>query len=128
MDSNDRQLGAWETELKRPCYANAPGCAAGPGHGTQHWCTGERGHSGPHVCSCGQEFQPTRQLPGHVRNRAFQYQYTASGVRYSAPAGMHDDCVCALALAVKLHAEPIRRAIWPSPPTQPIYWHRGLAA
>jgi hypothetical protein len=30
---------------------------------------------------------------------AFQYEYTPSGVRYAAPAGMHDDCVCALALA-----------------------------
>lgn len=30
---------------------------------------------------------------------AFQYEYTASGVRYSAPEGMHDDGVCALALA-----------------------------
>ncbi len=31
---------------------------------------------------------------------AFEYEYTATGVRYSAPPGMHDDCVCALALAV----------------------------
>jgi hypothetical protein len=31
---------------------------------------------------------------------SFEYEYTAHGVRYSAPEGMHDDCVCALALAV----------------------------
>lgn len=31
---------------------------------------------------------------------AFGYEYTATGVRYSAPDGLHDDCVCALALAV----------------------------
>jgi phage FluMu gp28-like protein len=31
---------------------------------------------------------------------AFEYEYTRTGVRYSAPEGMHDDCVCALALAV----------------------------
>lgn len=31
---------------------------------------------------------------------SFEYEYTAHGVRYSAPDGMHDDCVCALALAV----------------------------
>jgi hypothetical protein len=31
---------------------------------------------------------------------AFEYVYTRTGVRYSAPEGMHDDCVCALALAV----------------------------
>jgi hypothetical protein len=30
---------------------------------------------------------------------AFEYQYTASGVRYSAPDGLFDDGVCALALA-----------------------------
>lgn len=32
----------------------------------------------------------------------FEYQYKAGGrVSYSAPEGMHDDCVCALALAVQ---------------------------
>ena len=31
----------------------------------------------------------------------FQYEYTATGVRYTAPDGMHDDCVDALALAVR---------------------------
>lgn len=30
----------------------------------------------------------------------FGYEYTASGVKYSAPEGLHDDCVMALALAV----------------------------
>jgi hypothetical protein len=30
----------------------------------------------------------------------FEYEYTKTGVRYSAPTGLHDDCVCALALAV----------------------------
>jgi hypothetical protein len=29
----------------------------------------------------------------------FEYEYTRTGARYSAPAGLHDDCVCALALA-----------------------------
>jgi hypothetical protein len=38
---------------------------------------------------------------------AFEYVYTRGGVRYSAPTGMHDDCVCALALAV--HARMHRR-------------------
>lgn len=32
---------------------------------------------------------------------SFEYEYTATGVRYSAPEGMHDDCVCAAALAVR---------------------------
>lgn len=31
----------------------------------------------------------------------FEYVYTRTGVRYSAPAGYHDDCVMALALAVE---------------------------
>jgi hypothetical protein len=30
----------------------------------------------------------------------FEYKYTPTGVRYTAPVGLHDDCVCALALAV----------------------------
>lgn len=32
---------------------------------------------------------------------SFQYEYKPSGVRYTAPEGLHDDCVCALALAVE---------------------------
>ena len=31
---------------------------------------------------------------------AFEFEYTRTGVRYTAPAGLHDDAVCALALAV----------------------------
>ena len=31
---------------------------------------------------------------------AFEYEYTRLGVKYTAPAGMHDDCVDALALSV----------------------------
>jgi hypothetical protein len=30
----------------------------------------------------------------------FEYVFTRTGVRYSAPEGYHDDCVMALALAV----------------------------
>ena len=41
---------------------------------------------------------------------AFEYVYTRTGVLYSAPEGMTDDCVCALALAVsKLKYEPAER-------------------
>lgn len=32
----------------------------------------------------------------------FEYEYTRTGVRYAAPPGQHDDCVCALALAVSI--------------------------
>ena len=31
--------------------------------------------------------------------REFEYTYSRTGVKYSAPDGLHDDCVCALALA-----------------------------
>ncbi len=31
---------------------------------------------------------------------AFEYVYTRTGVQYAAPSGLHDDAVCALALAV----------------------------
>lgn len=35
---------------------------------------------------------------------SFEFEYTRTGVKYTAPAGMHDDCVCSLALAKKNHA------------------------
>lgn len=35
----------------------------------------------------------------------FEYVYTRTGVRYSAPEGYHDDCVMALALAVEKHRQ-----------------------
>jgi len=37
---------------------------------------------------------------------AFEYQYSRTGVRYGAPEGMHDDCVDALALAVRRRTRP----------------------
>ncbi len=40
---------------------------------------------------------------------AFEYVYTRTGVRYSAPEGMHDDTVCALALAVRCATMPGER-------------------
>lgn len=36
---------------------------------------------------------------------SFEYAYTRTGVRYSAPEGLHDDCVCALALAVHARSQ-----------------------
>lgn len=39
---------------------------------------------------------------------SFEYEITGTGVRYSAPEGLHDDCVCALALAARaLRHRPI---------------------
>lgn len=37
---------------------------------------------------------------------AFEYVYSRTGVKYSAPEGQHDDCVMGLALAVMLRARP----------------------
>jgi hypothetical protein len=31
---------------------------------------------------------------------SFEFEHSRTGVRYSSPPGMHDDCVCALALAL----------------------------
>ncbi|WP_020471481.1 hypothetical protein [Zavarzinella formosa] len=36
----------------------------------------------------------------------FEFEYTRTGVRYSAPPGQHDDTVCSLALAVSLFSVP----------------------
>ena len=33
----------------------------------------------------------------------FEFEYTRNGVYYSAPDGLHDDCVCSLALAYKVY-------------------------
>lgn len=56
--------------------------------------------------------QRTIRVPrGVVLNEleSFEYEYTRSGgVKYSAPSGLHDDAVCALALAVA--AKRTRRA------------------
>lgn len=35
---------------------------------------------------------------------SYEYEYKPSGVRYTCPEGLHDDCVCALALAVMCKA------------------------
>lgn len=48
----------------------------------------------------------------------FEYVYTRTGVHYSAPEGLHDDCVCALALAVQQLSEVLKgRAPGESPVT-----------
>ena len=50
-------------------------------------------------------FQTRRiQIPDgwlRVECDTFEYQYTRTGVKYEAPTGMHDDGVCALALALR---------------------------
>lgn len=41
----------------------------------------------------------------------FTYEYTKTGVRYTAPEGLHDDGVCALALAVRAKTAPRPRLL-----------------
>ena len=43
---------------------------------------------------------------------AFSYEYTRTGVRYSAPGGLHDDCVMALGLAVHARTNVAGQGIW----------------
>jgi hypothetical protein len=44
----------------------------------------------------------------------FEYEYTSSGVRYSAPDNRHDDCVCSLALAKHVHRNAAMSSDGPS--------------
>lgn len=44
----------------------------------------------------------------------FEYQYTRTGVRYSAPEGFFDDCVCSLALAVMCRGAGDPKALYKS--------------
>jgi hypothetical protein len=44
--------------------------------------------------------------PIRAELETFDYEYTRTGVRYAAPEGLHDDCVCALALAIRLRSMP----------------------
>ena len=43
---------------------------------------------------------------------SFAYEYTRTGVRYSAPDGLHDDCVMALALAVHGQGITPSQGLW----------------
>lgn len=51
-------------------------------------------------------FFPSEPIGSEMEN--FEFEYTRTGVRYSAPSGLHDDCVMALALALdcKAHNRP----------------------
>lgn len=42
---------------------------------------------------------------------SFEYVYSRTGVHYSASEGLHDDCVCALALARRMLTQP-RSEVW----------------
>ena len=55
-------------------------------------------------------FYPEGPITSELEN--FEYEYTRTGVRYSAPEGAHDDCVCALALAHKCRTGDGGIEIW----------------
>jgi len=42
----------------------------------------------------------------------FEYEYSRLGVRYTAPEGFHDDCVCALALANLCRSQNRGAGLW----------------
>lgn len=43
---------------------------------------------------------------------SFEYQWTRTGATYSAPEGLHDDCVMALALAVYAKDNRVGLGVW----------------
>jgi phage FluMu gp28-like protein len=49
------------------------------------------------------EGEITREL------REFEFEHSRTGVKYSAPSGLHDDCVCSLALALEAFRRTTRR-------------------
>lgn len=56
-------------------------------------------------------------LDGVMRDEmeSFEFEYSRNGVKYSAPDGLHDDCVCSLALAYsKLSSNPAISAVFKS--------------
>lgn len=57
---------------------------------------------------------PDPSDPAHIvlEMENFEYTYTATGVRYSAPAGFHDDTVCSLGLAVACKTENRGLDVW----------------
>lgn len=60
----------------------------------------------------------------------FEYEYTRTGVRYTAPAGLHDDCVCSLALAWRHYTHrppPAVGGYVESPDIRDVYGRRSVA-
>jgi hypothetical protein len=45
---------------------------------------------------------------------SFEFEYSRAGVKYTAPEGLHDDCVNALALARKNHKTAAQNSSGPS--------------
>jgi phage FluMu gp28-like protein len=68
--------------------------------------------------------QTIRFPEGVIANEleSFEYEYTRTGVKYSAPSGMHDDAVCALALAASMASKPVFEFITHESTSEEIYW------
>lgn len=71
--------------------------------------------------------QEVGNLPDEVINEmlTFEFEYTRTGVKYGAPEGLHDDTVCALALAYMKLGKALKRNHGPlytavSHPIQPL--------
>lgn len=117
-----RWQGPWETTTNRltgiiggtPCFMDSTGVGDPIVERLKPKCPGIVGYN-----FGGGRKQPLMEgLAWAIQNRAvgypdgpivqelesYEYEYTASGVRYDCPEGMHDDCVCALALAVMCKA------------------------
>ena len=45
----------------------------------------------------GEIYFPEGVIATELEN--FEYEHTKTGIIYSAPEGLHDDCVCSLAMA-----------------------------
>jgi hypothetical protein len=45
---------------------------------------------------------------------SFEFTYSRTGVKYEAPQGLHDDCVCSLALANHVHKRAVQSSGGPS--------------
>lgn len=62
----------------------------------------------------GVQQRKTSILEGHHRDEmeSFEFEYTRTGVRYCAPQGLHDDTVCAHALAFRKWESTTRRATY----------------
>ena len=58
----------------------------------------------------GRIFFPVGQIVKELK--MFGYEMTRIGVRYTAPEGAHDDCVCALALAVHCMTQNSSMEVW----------------
>lgn len=52
----------------------------------------------------GDIYFPEGVIADELRN--FEYEHTKTGIKYAAPEGLHDDCVCSLAMARKHFYDP----------------------